>query len=60
MFKSKTMWFAIALAVLGAVEASLNLFADILTPTTYGIVTMVVGVIVGVLRIVTTTPLGDK
>ena len=60
MFKSKTMWFAIALSVLGAVEASLNLFADILTPTTYGIITMVVGVIVGVLRIVTTTPLGEK
>lgn len=60
MFKSKTMWFAISLSILGAVEASLNLFADILTPTTYGIITMVVGVIVGVLRIVTTTPLGEK
>lgn len=60
MLKSKTMWFAVALAILGAVEASLNLFADVLTPTTYGIVTMVVGVIVGVLRIVTTSPLSDK
>jgi len=60
MLKSKTMWFALALAVFGAVEASLGLFADVLTPTTYGIATMVVGVVVGVLRIVTTTPLGDK
>lgn len=60
MIKSKTMLFAILLSVLGAVEASLNLFADVLTPTTYGIITMVVGVIVGVLRIVTTTPLSEK
>jgi len=60
MLKSKTMWFALALAVFGAVEASLGLFADILTPTTYGIATMVVGVIVGALRVITTQPLSDK
>jgi len=60
MLKSKTMWFALALSILGAVEASLNLFADVLTPTTYGVVTMVVGVIVGVLRVITTQPLSDK
>lgn len=60
MLKSKTMWFALTLSILGAVEASLNLFADVLTPTTYGIVTMAVGVIVGVLRVITTQPLSDK
>lgn len=60
ILKSKTILFSLLLAVLGAVEASLNLFADVLTPTTYGIVTMVVGVIVAGLRIITTQPLSDK
>jgi hypothetical protein len=60
MLKSKTMWFALTLSILGAVEASLNLFSDILTPTTYGVITMGVGVVVAILRILTISPLSEK
>lgn len=60
MTKSKTMWFAMMLAILGAVEATLNLFADILTPTAYGLITMGIGIAVAILRIVTVAPLSEK
>ena len=60
MLKSKTMLFAVALAVLGAVQASTDVFAQFLSPQLYGIFTVVVGVAVAVLRVVTTQPLSDK
>lgn len=60
MTKSKTMWFAAILAALGAIQASLGLFSELLSPRVYGLITMVVGVAVGVLRAITTKPLSDK
>lgn len=57
---SKFMWLAFALTVFGAIEASLGLFADVLTPKAYAILSMVVGVIVAILRFFTTMPLKDK
>lgn len=58
--KSRTMIFAILLAVLGTVQASAEVFSAWLTPQAYGIFTLVVGVAVAVLRVLTTEPLLPK
>lgn len=59
-FKSKTIWFAIALAVLGAVLATLPLLKEEVNPVWYGVLTMIISVIVAVLRVFTTLPLDKK
>lgn len=58
--KSKTMWFALALAVLGVIEMNVKFFTAYLTPTTFGIFSIVVSIIVAVLRVLTTLPLSEK
>jgi hypothetical protein len=58
--KSKTMIFAVLLAVLGVLQASMDVFTAYLTPQGVGIATMIVSMVVAVLRILTTTSLGEK
>ncbi len=58
--KSKTIWFSILLAVLGVVEANVGVFQQYMTPQTFGIFSVAVGVIVAVLRVLTTVPLSEK
>jgi hypothetical protein len=58
--KSKTMIFAALLAALGVVQTSMDVFTAFLTPQAVGLLTMIVGVIVAILRVVTTTSIGDK
>lgn len=58
--KSKTIWFSILLAVFGVVEANLQLFAQFLPAEAVGIFSLVVGLIVAILRVVTTLPLSQK
>lgn len=58
--KSKTIIVALLLAVFGALQASMGVFTDYLTPEAYGLFTMAVGVIVAVLRVLTTVPLDEK
>ena len=58
--KSKTILFALALAVLGVVEMQAKLFAAYMTPEAFGIFNIVVGVIVAVLRVLTSVPLSEK
>lgn len=58
--KSKTIWFSILLAVLGVVEANVGVLQQYMTPQTFGIFSIVVGVIVAVLRVLTTVPLSEK
>ena len=58
--KSKTMIFALMLTVSGVVEASTDFLKTVLTPTTFGYVILGVGVIVAVLRVLTTQPIKDK
>ena len=60
MRKSKTMWFALALVVLGFVADNFNYVQNIIDPAYYGITYMVIGVVVAVLRFVTVKPLGEK
>lgn len=58
--RSKTIWFAIALAIFGAVLATLPLLEEEISPIWYGVITMFISVIVAVLRVFTTVPLGSK
>lgn len=60
MMKSKTMWFAMALAVLGAVEAGFGLIRVYIGESVYGPMLMTISVIVAVLRVITTMPLNEK
>jgi hypothetical protein len=60
MRKSKTMWFALALVVLGFVAENFNYVQDIIDPKYYGISYMAIGIIVAVLRFITTQPLSEK
>lgn len=58
--KSKTIWFSIALAVLGVVEMQLGQFQQYMPPWGYGLLTIGISVCVAVLRVVTTQPLSEK
>ena len=58
LFKSKTIWFAILLAVLSVAQGYIGLLQ--LTPQTEMLVGIVIAIAVTVLRVVTTQPLSDK
>ena len=58
--KSKTLWFALALAVFGVVELQIKVFASYMSPEAFGIFNIVVGLVVAVLRVFTTLPLSEK
>jgi hypothetical protein len=60
MRKSKTMWFAFALVILGFVAENFNYVQDIIDPKYYGISYMAIGIIVAILRFITTQPLSEK
>lgn len=60
IIRSKTMWLAIVLGVLGVIQASMDVFTPYLSAQAMGIVTLIIGVAVAVLRVVTTQPLSDK
>ena len=54
------MRLALLLSVLGVIQASLEVFTPYLTPQIMGIVTLIIGIAVAVLRTLTTMPLSDK
>jgi hypothetical protein len=54
------MWFALALVILGFVAENFNYVQDIIDPKYYGISYMTIGVVVAVLRFITTQPLSEK
>jgi len=60
MFKSKTIWFAIFLAVAGIVEQSQSVITQLVGPQNTGLIMLVISIIVAVLRIVTTQPISAK
>ena len=60
MKKSKTMWFALLLVILGFVADNFSYVQSVIDPKYYGISYIFIGVVVAVLRFVTTQPLGDK
>lgn len=57
---SKTMWFSLALMVLGVVYDNFSYVQNIIDPRLYGIILIAIGVVVAVLRFITTMPLEDK
>jgi len=60
IFKSKTMMFALALAIFGVIEMNLKVFAPHLSPEFFGWFSILISVIVAVLRVFTTMPLDKK
>jgi hypothetical protein len=57
---SKTMWFSLAMVVLGAVYDNFSYLQDIINPKYYGSILIAIGVICAVLRFYTTLPLDEK
>ena len=60
IFKSKTIMFALALAIFGVLEMNLKVFAPYLSPEFFGWFSILISVIVAVLRVFTTLPLDKK
>ena len=60
MHKSRTMWFSLLLVIFGALMDNFSYVQNIIDPKYYGISFIAIGVIVAVLRFVTTQPLGEK
>jgi hypothetical protein len=57
---SRTMWFSLALMVVGAVYENFSYLQNIIDPKYYGIILMCIGVTCAVLRFYTSTPLDRK
>ena len=60
MMHSRTMWFSFALVVLGVVYDNFSYVENIIDPRLYGILLIFIGIVVAVLRFVTTLPLDEK
>lgn len=60
IFKSKTLMFALALAIFGVVEMNVKVFSVYMTPQMFGFFSIGISIIVAILRIVTTLPLDKK
>jgi hypothetical protein len=62
--KSRTMIFALALAVFGVLEVSMGTLRALLLPvlgeSAFGLFTVGVSIAVAVLRVITTQPLSNK
>lgn len=57
MRQSKTMWFSVALVVFGALEMYFPYIKDNIQSEYYGPIFMAIGVIVAILRFITTGPI---
>lgn len=56
MTHSKTMWFSLALVVFGALEAGFPYLQSVIDQRYYGVILVSIGVIVAILRFLTTGP----
>ena len=56
MMRSRTMWFSFALVVFGALEAGFPYLQSVIDPQYYGAILVAIGVIVAILRFLTTGP----
>jgi len=57
MWKSRTMWFSLGLMVFGAVYDNFSYVQNIINPSYYGILLIVIGVVVAILRFLTSQPM---
>ena len=60
MMRSRTMWFSLALVILGALYDNFSYIEQLIDPRLYGVLLICIGIIVAVLRFVTTTSLDDR
>ena len=60
MMHSRTMWFSLALVILGALYDNFSYIEQLIDPRLYGVLLICIGIIVAVLRFVTTTSLDDR
>jgi len=58
--RSKTMWFSFALVILGVVYENFSYVQNIIDPRLYGVLLIAIGIVVAILRFITTLPLDDK
>jgi hypothetical protein len=57
---SRTMWFSLAMVVLGSLYDNFSYIQDIINPKYYGSIFILIGVICAILRFYTTLPLDEK
>lgn len=60
LWRSKTIRFSLILAVLGVIEMNLNFLAQYMSAGVFGWVTIAIGAIVAILRVITTLPIDEK
>jgi hypothetical protein len=60
MAKSRTMWFSLALVIIGSLYENFSYLQNIISPKYYGIILVVIGLICAVLRFLTTQPLDQE
>ena len=60
MIRSRTIWFSFALVVFGALFDNFSYVQNLIDPRFYGFGYIAIGIIVAVLRFLTTQPLDDK
>lgn len=56
MRQSKTIWFSFALVVFGALMDNFSYLQNVIDQKYYGIILVVIGLIVAILRFITTQP----
>lgn len=54
---SKTMWFSLALVIFGSLEAGFPYLQNVIDQQYYGVILVVIGIIVAILRFITTGPI---
>lgn len=54
--KSRTMWFSFALVVFGALFDNFSYLQSVISERYYGILLVVIGIVVAILRFLTTGP----
>jgi len=55
--RSKTMWFSLALVIFGALFDNFSYVQNLIDPKYYGICLIVIGIIVAILRFITSKPI---
>ena len=58
--RSRTMWFSLALVILGVVYDNFSYVENIIDPKLYGVLLIAIGIIVAVLRFITTLPVDER
>ena len=60
MMRSRTMWFSLALVILGVVYDNFSYVQNLIDPRLYGVLLIAIGIIVAILRFITTAPMEDR